>query len=1143
MDSIGWTNNLRPGFRLKRLEVTNWGTFDSTAGQITSLAPEGRSALLVGQNGSGKSTLVDALLTLLVQPGVRNYNVAAGAKKRERDERSYIRGACGRSTDQELGLVTDYLRAADRHYSVLLACFENQETSAAFTVAQVLQITGDGEVDKTYAYVDQPRSIANDLNNLQRGESIRKQLIERGFRATTKYTEYLSWIARRTHMRPKAMDVFNQTVAVKDIQSLNSFIREHMLEAHPWRDKIEGLLGHFSQLSQAHQSLLKARRQIEYLEPIELAAEQLRILTQEAQDCQRNLEATDSFFRQHIVEWIKPRLQGNQRDIETARLLKNQLQQESSALDDTRRYYQNEIEQTGGQRLRELPLQVETQHALLAAKKRELSRLNASLKILGIAADIQSRTAFERLPLQLSDAQGKLVEQSTRIAQARLEGARQLTDARTALEDAQREFQQYEHQAGSLPPWLAEVRTAMVSQLRLPAGELVFACELMRIIEEERQWQPAIEMVLRRFALGLLVPERHYRAVSSYIEQNRLTDARGRGQRLVYVRVPETVRRKSEFDTIHPLSLVRKLLVVTSHPLSPWLTSELSQRFDYRCCETIEQFQNAPRLALTQQRHVKYGAQQHEKDDRSQVADTSSYVLGGDHSSRLQELSQRISECRAREAEIERQLLELESESRMVSRQNAAIDAAASIPDFDLIDVERHLRAIEQLEQERRGIESSNESVRELRLRLDETLARRTSVQEERDKQVALESQLMHECDQAESLLERHQQVLATRRESGRLQEHALVFPALIKATTGRLEAVSHVSEFLEVQADCSRQFQDRLNQIQQQLDPLRADAVRCMQKFLSDSPQERADLRADLPYIDGFLGLLEQLRLEDLPRHEQRFRERLNDKVMQEIGLFHAALQCERHEIITKIETLNASLEQLEYRSGTHMRLEPRPVGDREVRDFQTLLKECLNEHFDGNAFQDEAKFLRIEKLIRRFRDEERWRDKVTDVRRWFDFTARELDVVTGEERSCYEDSSGQSGGEKAKLAFTILVAAIAYQFDIDPAHNAHERLHFVVVDEMFSKVDDRYAEYALQLFEKFGLQLLIVAPLDAKARVTEPYVGCYLHTVKDEATRKSQVISMTASEYETALYGPSSQSNYRRTASPSGMKPIKPR
>ena len=51
------------GFRLKRLEVLNWGTFDS---RVWTLHLEGRNGLLTGDIGSGKSTLVDAITTLLV---------------------------------------------------------------------------------------------------------------------------------------------------------------------------------------------------------------------------------------------------------------------------------------------------------------------------------------------------------------------------------------------------------------------------------------------------------------------------------------------------------------------------------------------------------------------------------------------------------------------------------------------------------------------------------------------------------------------------------------------------------------------------------------------------------------------------------------------------------------------------------------------------------------------------------------------------------------------------------------------------------------------------------------------------------------------------------------------------------------------
>jgi uncharacterized protein YPO0396 len=202
-------------------------------------------------------------------------------------------------------------------------------------------------------------------------------------------------------------------------------------------------------------------------------------------------------------------------------------------------------------------------------------------------------------------------------------------------------------------------------------------------------------------------------------------------------------------------------------------------------------------------------------------------------------------------------------------------------------------------------------------------------------------------------------------------------------------------------------------------------------------------------------------------------------------------------------------------------MQLDPRPVQDGEIDEFRRSLRECLDESLEHTDEANEARFLRIQALVERLSDKERttWRNKVIDVRNWYDFAAQEIERESGNIRSCYDGSSGQSGGEKAKLAFTILVAALAYQFDIDPNGHTAGRFQFVVVDEMFSKVDDQNAEYALKLFQQFGLQLLIVAPLDAKARVTEPFVDRYLHVVKDAATNHSQIYSMTAREYEDVV------------------------
>ena len=83
------TEETLSGFRLQRLEVFNWGTFDS---QVWTLQLNGKNGLLTGDIGSGKSTLVDAITTLLVPAQRIAYNKAAGADNKERSLRSYVLG-------------------------------------------------------------------------------------------------------------------------------------------------------------------------------------------------------------------------------------------------------------------------------------------------------------------------------------------------------------------------------------------------------------------------------------------------------------------------------------------------------------------------------------------------------------------------------------------------------------------------------------------------------------------------------------------------------------------------------------------------------------------------------------------------------------------------------------------------------------------------------------------------------------------------------------------------------------------------------------------------------------------------------------------------------------------------------------------
>jgi uncharacterized protein YPO0396 len=1105
------------GYRLVKLELFNWGTFDSTNGTVHSVKPEGATTLLIGQNGSGKSTMVDALLTLLVRPVVRNYNVAAGAQKQERDERSYIKGACGRlGRDDDNRAEIQYLRRDGGHYTAILGCFRN-ELGAAITLAQVLFLDGENAPQKVYCFAEKEMSIAEQCAGLTSTERLRQQMEKRGFRATQSYTDYHKWFARATGVRAKAMDIFNQTVAVKDIQSLNKFIREHMLEAKPWAEKIDALQNHVTQLSEAHRSLVRVRDQYQLLLPIESKGKLYRDRAAEVAAVRKILDGADSFFRSKTIELFEPECLTRADELNRLGQSRGALEGRIDDANEQLRTIRNELEQAGGQRLREIPHLIRRAEGLAErtrASKRQLQEAIAAADLTqAVHCESELAQLHAILPAQTEKVNGDL----DRLDAERNKGIVKLAGLRGQEEEDQRELEALAGRQGNLPVALTDIRRQICEHLSLKDADLPFAAELIAVRPEARDWQASIEMVLRGFGLSLLVPTRYYGAVTAYIDRNRLADRHGAGQRLVYLKIGEiNANAARNTPPLHPQSMVRKLNLRDGHLLIPWLRHELEVRHNLICCQTIEEFQQAHGMAMTRQRHIKRNDTRHEKDDRDQTADPRRFVLGWDNREKQRALAEGLIQLRGEANLLDQQIKRLATSMETLRIRRTALGQIAQVADFDAIDHKRHEREIEELLQEKEALEAGSAAVQLLKARLAQAKETFDHCQKDRDDLLLREEAVRKAISEGELALANARGVLAQRRASGILAPLEASF-ADISAALG--ESVLTPANLFEHESRFLRDKRAELDRRSTELDPIRYDVCTAMNQYLRHFREDRTDLDARVESLDSFFALCEQVRHDDLPRHEARFKERLNEKVTQELGLLNGALNTEKAEIESKIEQLNGSLRQLEYRRGTYMRLEPRPVRDREIAEFTSGLRDCLSNSFEGTFEANEARFLKIEKFLARLRDEARWREKVTDVRRWFDFAARELEEGTNVQRAYYEDSAGQSGGEKAKLAFTILVAAIAYQYDIDPSHPISNRFGFVVVDEMFSKVDDQYSEYALRLFAQFGLQLLIVAPLDAKARVTEPFVGCYLHAVKDANSSKSEIFSMTAREFEEAI------------------------
>src|SRR5690554_4344344 len=212
------TDDARAGYRLHRLDLLNWGTFDR---HIWQLSPNGANCLVTGDIGSGKSTLVDAVTTLLVPAQRITYNKAAGAEARERSLRSYVLGHY-KSERGDAGLSVRPVALRDHNsYSVILGHFYNEGFDRHVTLAQVFWITDSrGQPERFYVVADRPLNITehfahfgSDLSNL------RKRLRELpGVTLETSFAAYSAAFRRRFGIdNDQALELFSQTVSMKSV--------------------------------------------------------------------------------------------------------------------------------------------------------------------------------------------------------------------------------------------------------------------------------------------------------------------------------------------------------------------------------------------------------------------------------------------------------------------------------------------------------------------------------------------------------------------------------------------------------------------------------------------------------------------------------------------------------------------------------------------------------------------------------------------------------------------------------------------------------------------------------------------------------------------------------------------------------------
>jgi uncharacterized protein YPO0396 len=1089
------------GFRLEEFELYNWGTYDK---KILKLALGKNNALLTGDIGSGKSTIVDALTTLIVPHNKIVFNKAAGATTKERTIYSYVVGEYKSTQDENFGRSKAVSLRDESSFSVLLARFENIGFDETVTIAQFFYIV-QKKVHKFFVVSKANLSIKKDFLNVDEVRALKKRL-----RATAhtevfdSFKEYSRTFSRYMGINnAQALNLFYQTVSLKAIENLTQFIRTNMLEESNIDTSIDELCINFAELNHTYNLVLDAQRQIELLTPIQKDYKKYLLNTQNKELYTRLRDKLNRYFALFESKLLEEKLE--------SLVIERTKANSNKALVDTKiekilsdiTNLKIQLQKNGADRINKIDDDIKHTAIAMQNAKQYNHKYNELLKELEYKA-VSNEHRFLTTQKELKDEFDTIEEQqSSYLNQITIDTVSlQKYDNEVLVLDE--EIVHLQNNPSNIPHRVSKIRDEIAKHLDLNRDELPFVGELIELKDEE--FGGAIERILHNTALSLLVDKEHYEAVSQYVDTTQL-----RGK-LVYLKVDTTKQSNTYVQSVED-SILTKIEVKVQSKYFDVVNSILNERFNISCVKSMDDFRRFKK-ALSVNGQFKTNLSRHEKDDRFDINDRSRWVLGWDNIKKLQEFQKQRHILQEKKEFLQERIFTTQKKEKSLQTKRDNLRDLLQYNSFEQINWYRYSKEIEELNKEKEQLQKSNNIIQTLQERLEEV---ERTYKEELQKQASISQKvgtLSQKIEDSELALNKTALILANEELDAEEKESLdTIKQEIISAeinlnniNTTRTKLRTHIQEDIE-------KFNGYIQRVS-------ASIITAQSKYINTFPVLAKELLAELSYTEEFLKKLEDLKKDNLPKYKKRFKELFKEKTIHKILTLQNTLEKYSHEIKEKINTINKSLKDIEYSDGTYIELIANVSLNSEIKEFKQTLKQITTGTIDENNEYDEAKFLQIKELIDRFNAREnfvdidkKYRALVSDVRNWYDFSAVEKYISDGSVREVYEHSGGKSGGQKEKLAYTVLASSLAYQFGLEYQTIKSRSFRFVMIDEAFGRGSDESTKYALSLFEKLKLQLLVITPKQ-KINVIEPYVKS-VHFVHNQDGMDSSLISMSIENY----------------------------
>lgn len=1124
-DTDGRMEDVGPGYRMRRLEVYNWGTFD---GVVWPFELGGNTSLLTGEIGSGKSTLVDAILTLLIPQPKINYNKAADSGSRERSLTSYVRGYYAKRSNASGEEEPVALRDKNK-YSVILAVFSDVEKDSYVTLAQVFFFQpGSERPARFFVVAERSLSIKKDFGGFGNNISDLKKRLKKSLYVEV-FNDYTSYAVKFKSLfgivSDDALDLFQQTVSMKKVNGITDFVRKNMLgdvDRAEMEENIQRLLTHFHTLKSIHDAIVRDREKMDLLRPIMKASDTYDACLLKESELSLMEEGVQPYLAREEIKLLTEALTESNRQQEEMRARRTSFEAElTHALEDIDAK-KKEMWQNGGNRLHDAEKELKNCEKDLAQVMKQAENYRAYADVLGLSVPVVLEDFLTRRK-ELEDLLGELKAEYDALDAKKFEADSKEQEIAFQISADKTELESLLKRDSNIPAPFIAIRKDLCCDLKVAERDMPFAGEIMEVKPEEQKWEGALERLLGEFGVSLLVPESLYGKVIDWMEKHFL------GRRMVYYRVDEYTPPVSMTD-LPETSAARKLHIKRDSPYAGWLASELVHRFDHVCAETTAEFKKA-RFALSLEGQIKTQGRRHQKDDRHALHDRRYYVLGFSNKEKIALIRKELESLegeRAAQREIVQQIV---AERESVIRKRNAAENLLVVDHFKDIDCQYFADRVDKqkaiiqslkgqsnilarLDREVKALEKEKKEIEEAIRRADGelgSLARQ--ITEYEDKKAADERIL---CSAPELIRREGFDLLDKHRED------------CIKKGFFTLKSMTDKQGMYN---KWIREEKEKWGAKKEQSGSAMSSGMSKYLQYLSLHNESDPNLTNELNRANRseYKELYRRIGEDDLPKLLPKFKKRLRENTIQDMAIFQSKLLSNRDVIRERIEEINRSLYDIDYNVGHYIEIECIESLNSEIKHFRQQLKACTDSDITGSDDNyNEEKFLEIEKILSRFsksrpgraEEDKKWTAMVTDVRNWYTFAVSERirmeDGRCGEEYEHYTDSSGKSGGQKEKLAYTILAASFVYSFGIIGSR-ALPTFRFTAIDEAFLKSSDESARFGLELFRKMGLQLLVVTPL-AKIPTIEPYIS-HLGFVSQNEKRQSQIRNLSIGEYRKEL------------------------